>query len=178
MRSILGVTWLGTALLMGCGGNGGGGPMEEPPPPVCDITVSGAVSGTPACQNTTLVYYETSDDFTLTLETPVSARPVIRMRPNANGRPVVGEFVGPSDTMDCAVTVRDGAKAWYPYYEDARAGVSLRGSCKLTFTQVEDYIDSGSVVSHRFKGTMTVHLLPLESTGATGTVDVVMNFSL
>jgi hypothetical protein len=136
------------------------------------------VSGTPACQNTTLIYYEASDDFTLTLEPVRGAKPAVVIHPNADGHPSVGDLVGPSNTVDCAVTVRDGAKAWYPYYEDPRAGVSLRGSCKVTFTQLASYVDSGTVVSYRFQGTMTAHLLPLESTGATGTVDVVMNFAL
>lgn len=181
MRRIPGLTWLSTALLMGCGGGGAGGALVEdelPPQAVCDITVSGAVTGTPACKNASLTYRQTTDDFILTLDTGTGAKPLVQIHPNANGRPFVGDFVGPTSEVDCAVTVRDGGKAWYPYYEDPRAGVSLRGSCTLTFTQVEVYVDSGTVVSYRFQGTMQAHLLPLESSGATGTVDVVMNFTL
>ncbi|MCY1017092.1 hypothetical protein [Pyxidicoccus sp. MSG2] len=179
MRRIPGLTWLSTALLMGCGGAGGALVEDEPlPQAVCNVTVSGAVTGTPACQDASLTYRETTDDFSLTLDMGTGSRPLVQVRPNANGRPFVGDFVGPTSEVDCAVTVRDGGKAWYPYYEDPAAGVHLRGSCTLTFTQVEDYIDSGTVVSYRFKGTMQVHLLPLESSGATGTVDVVVNFTL
>ncbi|QSQ20437.1 hypothetical protein JY651_35050 [Pyxidicoccus parkwayensis] len=178
MRRILGVMWLGTALLVSCGGGGDDEGSNEPPPRVvCDVTVSGAVTGTPGCADATLVYFGASDDFTLTLETAPGSAPVMIIRPSVNGRPSVGVFDGPSTEMDCGVSVRQGSKAWYAYYEDPRSGASLRGSCKMTLTQVEEYGNSGSVVSYRFQGTLQAHLVGLESSGATGTVDLATTFS-
>ncbi|MFP2930750.1 hypothetical protein ACLESO_37245 [Pyxidicoccus sp. 3LG] len=176
MKTILGVTWLGAALLVGCGGDG---PDVEEDPPVasCDITLSGAMTGTPECRDVSLIYFTESDDFSFTLETASGSRPFVLVRPSANGRPAAEAFTGPSTTVDCGVSVRDGAKAWYAYLEDSRSGVSLIGSCTLTFTQAEVYAAVGNTTSYRFQGTLQAHLLAMESTGATGTVDVQVNFS-
>ncbi|WP_164008617.1 hypothetical protein [Pyxidicoccus trucidator] len=176
----MGVAFLGAALLLGCGGDddGGEGPDDVEPEARCDVTVTGAVSGTPVCRDVSLAYFSSDDDYTLTLETEAGARPLVLVRPSANGRPEVGTFTGPTSEVDCGVTVRDGAKAWFAYYENPQTGASLRGSCTLTFTHIELYGGGGGATTYRFKGTLQAHLLALETTGATGTVDVVTNFEL
>lgn len=169
--------WLGTALVMGCGGGDSEGPPVETFRPECEVKLSGAVSGDPLCIDTTLAYFAAEDYFALTLEEIPGGQPLVHMQPTVNGRPSVGSFTGPSSDVDCGVFVRDGTKAWYAYYEDPRSGVSLRGSCTMNLTQVEEYNKGGSVVTYRFQGTMTAHLVALETSGATGTVDVSMTFS-
>ncbi len=180
MRRSMGVAWLGAALLLGCGGDDGGtgeDPDEVEPEATCDVTLSGAVTGTPTCRDASLAYFTSDDDFTLTLDLAPGTQPTAVIRPSANGRPSATTFTGPSEEVDCGVSVRDGSKTWYAYYENPQTGASLRGTCTLTFTQMETYGGGGGVTTYRFQGTLRAHLLALETTGASGTVDVESHFT-
>lgn len=90
----------------------------------------------------------------------------------------MASFTGPTSDMDCGVSVREGTKAWYAYYENPQTGASLRGSCTVTFTRLTGYIAGGGATTYRFQGRLEARLVALESSGATGTVDVVSNFTL
>lgn len=178
MNRILVVVCLSSALLLACGGDGDGeGPDGDNAAAACSVRVTGSVSGTPACRATSLIHRADDDAFTFTLETEAGTPLSVLVLSLAPGRPGVAALSGPGSSLNCGVSVREGAKAWYSEYSSPRTDEFLTGSCTLTFTELRVDASAGNTTTYRYRGTLRAHLLALERTGSSGTVDVESSFN-
>ncbi len=178
MDRILAVALL-SSTLFACGDDdaSGDGPDGENPAATCSVRVSGAVTGTPACRATSVIHRADDDAFTFSLETEAGTSLSVLVLSRGAGRPGVSALSGPSEAFNCGVSVREGTKAWYSEYSSPRTDEFLTGSCTLTFTELREDATAGNTTTYRYRGTLRAHLLALERTGSSGTVDVESSFT-
>jgi hypothetical protein len=175
VNRILAVACLsGALLLLACGGDDADGEDSEG---TCSVSITGAVTGSPACRATSLIHRADDDAFTFTLETEAGTALTVLVGALAPGRPGATALSGPGSALTCGVSVREGAKAWFSEYSSPRTDEFLTGSCTLTFTEVRVDASAGNTTTYRYRGTLRAHLLALERTGASGTVDVESSFT-
>ena len=179
MSRLLAIACLGSALLLACGDDdaGGEGPDGEGTAAACNVQVSGAVTGTPACRATSVIHRADEGAFTFSLETEAGTPLSVLVLSRGEGRPGLTSLSGPSETFNCGVSVREGAKAWYSEYSSPRTDEFLTGSCTLTFSELREDATAGNTTTYRYRGTLRAHLLALERTGSRGTVDVESSFT-
>jgi hypothetical protein len=175
VNRILAVVCLSSALLLACGGEGDAD--DESAAASCTVRVTGSVTGTPACRATSLIHRADDDAFTFTLETEAGTSLSVLVGALAPGRPDVAALSGPGGALNCGVSVREGAKAWFSEYSSPRTDEFLTGSCTLTFTELRVDASAGNTTTYRYRGTLRAHLLALERTGSSGTVDVESSFT-
>lgn len=162
-------------LATACGdddGPGGDG-VEQ----ACTVGVTGAAPGTPACRATSLIHRADGNATTFTLETAAGESLTVLVGAKLVGPPTTSSYVGPSETVTCGVSVRQGARAWFSEYENASTGESLRGSCTLSFSRVEPSASAGGTATYRYTGSLTAQLHALTRTGSSGTVEVQATFA-
>ncbi|MFY2557413.1 hypothetical protein ACN469_07300 [Corallococcus terminator] len=163
---------LGASLLgLGCDGDDG----DEPEGP-CVSRVTGAVKGSDLCGMPALTYATRHGNFTFSMSTPEGTPVFKALYMEGIGMPSVGTYTGPTREVRCGGLVREGSKDWSPYDLDEVTGKVLEGRCTLTLTKVEVLGTTPNYTTYRFRGTVRAHLLPLESTDATGTVDLEADF--
>jgi|GEM_PF-3672746 len=173
MKRSLGLLVALGASLLGLGCDGGDGDEAEKP---CVFRATGAVTRSGSCEVPTLTHSFRHGDLSFSLLTPEGASDLLFLGVGMHGEPSVGSYTGRSEQVRCSGLVREGSKDWSPYDWDEVTGEVLEGSCTLTLTQVELVSETPYVKTYRFQGNVRAHLLPLESTGATGTVDLEADF--
>jgi hypothetical protein len=148
----------------GTGGSAAGGGA-------CEIEVSGALSGTRPCDDLALVYIASDDATAFSLSNATDPNLVVTVTFGLQGEPEQATYSA-SATTECAITVKNGAKAW----QANNVGPEPIGSCALTLSQLSIKGETSTIKTYDFHGSLEVDAPANTLSGAEGSVHVATSF--